>query len=424
MKGKRHLLIGLVFGIMIGWVFGYLRFPYLEKNVSFLLGFIASLIFVSLLLMISIVWNRRFLHGLLADKEGVGDTKSTPKPILIWMVLTGFVVLGSIVSSLIIYRQTNSFKLQIQNHDMEMQKMKALVEFVQKTNQEPLMSSILVEVGEELRRNPARTLTDATINRIAALSFSFQSYQSIEQDSLSKKRYSIERGKLLQALVLMNIDPRSFTQIKRSAVFAEADLRGADFKGLDLSGINLKEAHLKNADLSGAILRDANLGGASLWGANLNRANLSKANLRMADLRWAQLNEAILTLVKLESAILLNAQLIKADLNHANLQLVKSDGALFNEANLTNTDIINSSFVKANFSRANLSDSDLRGMDISQANLVGTQLNNAIVYKNWLEQLKEWQPIGGKELSKSYTVVGSSDTLKKSLFYLKKIEKN
>ena len=408
MKGKKHLLVGLVFGILIGWVFGFLRLPYIEKNTSFLLGFITSLIFISLLLMILTVWNTRFLHGLLANKEGAGDAKSTHIPILIWMVLTGVVVLGSIVSSLIIYRQNKSFKLQIQNHDNEMQKMKAVVELVHQTNQEPLMSSILEEVGEELRHNPARTLTNATINRIAALSFSFQSYQSIEQDSLSKKRYSIERGKLLQALVLMNIDSGSFTQIKRRAVFAEADLRGADFKGLDLSGINLKEAQLRDADLSGANLKGANLGGANLWGANLNRANLSNADLQLADLRWAKLNEATLTLANLNGVSLLNAQLIKADLNHASFRWAQSGGAMFNEANLTNVNLQGSNFTKANLSQADLSDSDLRAIELNEANLMSVRLNNAIVVENWLERLKEWQPIGEKELSKSYIVVGGT----------------
>jgi uncharacterized protein YjbI with pentapeptide repeats len=421
MKGKKYLLVGLVFGILIGWVFGFLRLPYIEKDTSFLLGFITSLIFISLLLMILSVWNIRFLHGLLANKEGAGDAKSTPMPILIWMVLSGVVVLGSIVSSLIIYRQNKSFKLQIQNHDSEMQKMKAMVELVQQTNQEPLMSSILEEVGEELRQNPARTLTNATIYRIAALSFSFQSYQSIEQDSLSKKRYSIERGKLLQALVLMNIDSSSFTQIKRSAVFAEADLRGADFKGLDLSGINLKEAQLKDADLSGANLKGANLGGANLWGANLNRANLSNADLQRADLRWAQLNEAILILANLNDVSLLNAQLRKADLDRASFRFIKSSGALFNEANLTNMDLTSNNFAKVNLSQANLSESDLRGINLSEANLVGVQLNNTRVDANWLEKLKEWRPIGGKELSKNYTVVaGGFDKVKNPVYQLKK----
>jgi uncharacterized protein YjbI with pentapeptide repeats len=331
------------------------------------------LIFISLLLMISTVWNIRFFHGLLANKEREEDTKSTHLPILIWMVLSGIVVLGSIMSSLTIYRQNKSFKLQIQNHDSEKQKMKAMVELVQKTNQEPLMSSILEEVGEELRRNPARTLTNATINRISALSFSFQSYQSIEQDSLSKKRYSTERGKLLQALILMNIDSRSFTQIKKSAVFAEADLRGVDFKGLDLSGINLKEAQLKDADLSGANLRGANLGGTNFWGANLNRANLSNADLQMADLSWAQLNEAILNSANLNGAYLLNAQLRKADLNHATLRFGQSSGALFNEANGANSDFFGNDCSKANFSQANLSDSELRGTILSEANLIGSR---------------------------------------------------
>ncbi len=421
MKGKKHLLVGLVFGILIGWVFGFLRLPYIEKNTSFLLGFIASLIFISLLLMILTVWNIRFLHTLFANKEVRVDANGTPKTILIWMVLTGVVVLGSIGSSLIIYRQNKSFKLQIQNHDSEMQKMKAMVELVQQTNQEPLMSSILEEVGEELRHNPARTLTNATINRIAALSFSFQSYQSIEQDSLSKKRYSIERGKLLQALVLMDIESSSFTQIKRSAVFAQADLRGADFKGLDLSGINLKEALLKDADLRGANLRGANLGGANLWGANLNRANLSNADLQLADLRWAKLNEATLALVNLNGVSLLNAQLRKADLNHASFRWAQSGGAMFNEANLTNVNLQGSNFTKANLSQADLSDSDLRAINLSEANLISVRLSNAIVVENWLEKLKEWQPIGEKELSKTYSVVGGAfDKNKRPAYQLRK----
>jgi uncharacterized protein YjbI with pentapeptide repeats len=424
MKGKKQLLVGLVFGILIGWILGFLRLPYIEKNTSFLLGFIASLLFISLLFLLLTVWNRRFLQELLSNKEGERDVQSTPKTILIWRVLTGVVVLGSIVSCLIIYRQNRSFKLQIQSHDNEMQKMKAVVELVQKTNQEPLMSSILKEVGEELSRNPARTLTDATINRIATLSSSFKSYQSIEQDSLSKKKYSAERGQLLRALVLMNIDSRSFTQIKLSVVFAEADLRGADLRGADLSGINLKDAYLKDVDLSRANLKEANLGGANLWGANLNQADLSNAYLQSADLTWAQLNEASLCSTNLNSASLLNAQLRKADLNHASFWWAQLGGTLFNEANLTNANLVSSNFTKANLSYAILSDSDMRGINLSEANLIGVQLSNARVFENWLEQLREWHPIVEKELSKSYIIVsGTFGKFKSPIHQLKKIEK-
>ncbi len=424
MKGKKQLLVGLVFGILMGWVFGFLRLPYIEKNTSFLLGFIASLIFISLLFLLLTVWNRRFLHGLFSNKEGERDAQSTPKTILIWMVLTGVVVLGSIVSSLIIYRQNKSFKLQIQNHDSEMQKMKATVELLQKTNQVPLMNNILEEVGEELKHNPARTLTDATINRIAGLSSFLKPYQFIEKDSLSKKKYSVERGQLLQALLLMNINPRSFTQIKRSVVFAEADLSGADLKGLDLSGINLKGAYLKDVDLSSINLKGANLYGANLWGANLNQANLSNADLQRADLSWAQLNEATLPKVNLNEAILLNAQLRKADLNHASFRFAQSSGALFNEANLTNVNLQGSNFTKANLSQADLSESELRPINFSEANLTGVQLNNAVVVENWLEKLKEWHPIGEKELSKSYIIEkGTFGKFNNPAPLLRKIEK-
>lgn len=423
MKGKKYLLAGLVFGLMLGWALGFLRLPYLEKNFSFLVGFIAALAFASLLFILLTAWNRNFLPGLPGKKTEAGSAANKRALTLIWIALSGVLVLGVVVSGFTIYRRIGSFKLQIQNQDKKLLELAAVLEFVKKQNQEPLIRSVLDDVGKELQRNPGRTLRDTTIARIAALSSFFKPYQYIEGDSLSESAYSPERGQLLQALILMQLDSGAFGRIKRKVLFAGADLRGADLKGLDLSGINFREANLKNADLSSANLSGADLGGANLWGANLNQANLGNADLKRADLRWAQMNKATLRLANLNGAKLANAQLKNADLFDASVQWAQSDGALFNEANLTSVNFLGTNLTKVNFHQANLVDADLRRIDLSEADLLGVRLNKALVDKDWGEKLKKWQPNGERELQESYIVVNDTfDKWKIPMFRLKKME--
>lgn len=408
MKGQKYLLIGLVFGVMIGWALGFLRLPYIEKNFSFLLGFTTALVFVSLILMVLFVWNKPFLDGLIGKKsETEGDSQSPRAYIFIRIMLMGALVLGGVM----VYRWNESFKLKIQNQDKKIQEMAVSVVAVQKNNLEPLLRNVLDDVGKELNLSLNRTLSDTTIARIAALSAAFKPYKYIKDDSLSKQVCSPERGQLLQSLVLMNIDTGAFARIKRNVSFDWADLRGADLKGLDLSGINLKKANLENADLSDANLKSANLGEVNLWGANLNRANLSQTDLKRADLRWAQLNEAALISANLNGANLINAQLRKANLNDATLQWTQLGGTLFNEASLISVDFVGSNFTKVNLSKADLRDSDLRKVNLSEAVLDGARLNKAIVDESWLEKLNEWRPTGANELRKNYKIV--NDTFNK-----------
>ena len=110
MQGKKYLLIGLVFGVIIGWVLGFLRLPYIEKNYSFLLGFIAALVFVSLLLLLLATRNKDFLHGLIGKKTAINTAHRTRTYTIVWTILVGIVVLGGVV----VYNNNRSLHLQIQ----------------------------------------------------------------------------------------------------------------------------------------------------------------------------------------------------------------------------------------------------------------------------------------------------------------------
>ncbi|HNM24269.1 MAG TPA: pentapeptide repeat-containing protein [Saprospiraceae bacterium] len=400
MKRKTHILLVLIFGVVIGWALGFLRLPHLANNCSFWVGFFTALTSTSLVLLLIYIWNSS-LFGIKSCAH-----------IFYKRVLVIVFIIGIIVIFLFIYNKFNKFIFQSQYQTKKIQEMSMLLESMTKqSNLAPLMKGILNDVWKELRHSPGRALGDTTIARIAALSLSFKPYRYFEADTLSGNEYSPERGQLLQALVLMDIDSGSFAQIKKNASFAGADLREADLKGRDLSGVNLKGANLKGVDMSGANLKKATLIGANLWGANLNQANLSQADMKRADMQWAQLNEAVLTKVNLKSSNLANAQLKKAKLNEIIAESAKAEGALLLGANFTKSNLVAVDFTRANLDQAILDYSDIRRICLSKSSIVEISLKKSVVDKDWIDKLNKWQPTGAEDLLNRYKI--ANDTFNK-----------
>jgi uncharacterized protein YjbI with pentapeptide repeats len=378
--------------LVLGWTLGFLRVPYLAPNELFGVGFGSALALVA-------------LYGLLFPAQ---RPSASPKS----RTWAGVVLAaGAIIVGVTLLKWLTNLQGALNERDKKIETMAGLLEFGQKNNPEPLLRSVLEDIGQELKSRPARTLSDTMITRIAALSYAFPSAPFIEHDTLSTRKSNPGRGQLLQALLLMNIHPGSFAKIKQQTIFDEADLRNADLKGLDLSGIQLRGAQLEQANLTGTNLQQANLEAASLWGARLNEANLNQINLKKADLRWAQLNHANLSRADLTGANLQQAQLRNTDAHAAVVQWALVGGALFNEANLSGVDFVGTQFTQTNLSRANMTYTDLRKTSFSEADLVEVRFNKAVVDKNWAESLDKWRPTGAQALLKKYNI--TTDTTNK-----------
>ena len=375
---------------------------------SFLLGFVACLVFLSLGLILSFVWNKHsFLIRLLVKNPTTKDSKNVAKTnVLIWILVPVIIVLGGLVSSFLIFKQNELSKSQTQYQNKRVEQREELLASIRTSSLVFLMRNILDKVDDELKNNPKRTLSDETIARIAALSYSFKPYRYLEGDSLSEKKYSPERGQLLLALSKMNIDSSSFDKIKSKAPFSSADLREADLIKANLRGADLRKANLNDADLRWANLNEADLRGANLRGANLRKANLRGADLNGTDMRWADLNGADLKRADLNGADLTSAKLRKADLSGSDFKWADLNGALLNEANLAGVD---------------LSGTDLRRANLNKANLSGVELFKvAVEEENWLEKLNEWRVTGAKEIQERYKIV--DDITGRSKYRLLKIE--
>jgi len=409
MKTIRTLLIGLILGSLIGWFLGFLRLPYIEKIPSFLLGFIACALFVLTILALLFAGKKHFSLVRLLGGESVQHNSKTGirSYIGIWIIVGALIMTGALLSSFLIYRQSQLIKTQLQQQNNKIQQQSELIESARKSSMVIVMNDILDKVDDELKNNPGGKLSDKTIaGIIEAFNYSFTPYRYLQGDSLSDNKLSPEKGQLLLLLCTKNLDPTSFDKIKRSAHFSGADLRKGDLHGVDLSGADLSGADLSNADLRGVSLKGADLWKTNLSGAHADQANFVGADLRRAVMSWAELNGAQMDSANLNGADLSNAQLRNADLHKSTLRAAKLDGALLNEANLQGVELIDASLNKANLTKANLTKADVNRAAFDKAIMTETELNKILnVDKDWFKKLDEWQITGATEIQKNYKVV-------------------
>jgi uncharacterized protein YjbI with pentapeptide repeats len=268
-------------------------FLFAAQNSSFLLGFAACFICATLLLILAFIWNQQPQSGRLpGNQPETTDTGYLNAPKAHFRTFaSAFIVLAGLLSIALIFRQNTLFNSRMQYERARITQQSELIESMRISNIVVLMNNVLDNVDDELKSNPDRKLSSETIARIASLSLAFRPYRILEGDSMSKRKYSPERGQLLLALAKMN-GSNSFDRIKLSTTFAGADLSGANLQGADLSDADLRGANLRDANLSSALMRKVNLTDANLWGADLHAADLREAILKRADLQWVDLHEA------------------------------------------------------------------------------------------------------------------------------------
>ncbi len=425
MKAKRNLLIGIILGAVIGWVSGFLRLPYIENNYSFLLGFIACFAIIVLVCYVVFLWNKKSsILRLIGKTNETQVSKITARKYnIIWMLLIFFLATGGMISNVYMHKQNALLITQIQDQNKNIKELSEMIESAGAGNLTSFMNMMLDEVDHALKTNPGVVLSDTIIEKIAALSLSFKPYKYFEGDSISEKKMSPERGQLLLALLLMDIDSVSFSKIKSNVTFSGANLNGVDLKGADLSNADLKGAHFKETNLSGTNFNHADLSDAELYAANLDSANFSGADLKRSDLRWAQLNDAELSRADMNGAQMASAQFINANLYKAKIQFADLTGAILHKANLSGVDLMGTGLTKANLSEADLSNTDLRMIKPDEAILNGAEFNKAIVDSTWMKNLNIWRLIGINEIRDNYKIINdTADQWKKPIYRLKKID--
>ena len=280
-----------------------------------------------------------------------------------------------------------------------------MMESIRKTGHTDMMAHMLNRIDEDLNEDNARSLSDETISRIAALCYAFQPTPKATVDSAASSSASPERGQLLLMLTRMKMDPASFKKVLLLASFSGAVLREADLRNLDLSYAELNGADFQNAKLEGAKFIKANLRAANFRGADLHEAVFTSADMKRANLSWADLNDADLSKADLNGVNLTSAQLRRADLRESLIQWAELNNAFLDSADLSGADLRGSVMIRSHLVGANFTGANLRETVLTEANFTGALLDSATVEEeNWITLQEEKLVKGTEEIRGRYKV--------------------
>ena len=399
--------------------------PYILAHLSFVYGFLSCLVLFSLL---SVVFF--FIKSSSYKQIGISNVSFLT-------IAVSSMAFGIFAMVIVAKQSQNSARAdQIQLTKLELASERTYA--IENANLMTQFLAVAKEANQELERNRQKNISDKYITRFAELSAAVKPLRNFEGDSLSVKRFSLERGQMLLTLIKMEMDSVTFAKVKSKVTFASAQLEGFELPNVDLSGADLSGANLKDANLENAELSKINLREACLWGAKLNGSHLREADLVRSNLDWAGLNRSNMSGAKLDGSTLRNAKikdsnLVEVSLQWANLEAVVMTGTDFESALL-----IGSDFYKGNVSGANMmytslrstkwEDADLSNVNLKNGvfgnallkntNLEGTQLDSVLVRgKDWFEKIETWHSGGADIIKRSYTLERDRNT---DFYFLRK----
>jgi len=401
---KVYVLISIILAAISGWGLGYIRLPYIEKEYSFGVGVLTAIAIISLTTL---------LTYLLKTKKSTSSSKYSKNSF--WLILV-CITTGIVCIFLYQKNHTQQNKIETQGNLIAAQS-EAIIGLEQR-NLMALVATVISAADLELAQSSTRSVSQATIDRIADLSHSLKPYRQVTKDSIVSRKLSKERGQLLLSLAKMNINSASFAQIKKLATFEYADLRDAHLANMDLSGINLSRANLEGAKLYMTRLDSANLFKTIFLKAQFTSCSLIGAHLDEATLDWANMSNSNLTRATLKGTSIRNTNLRAAIIVDAFLKYADLTGSVLNESNCSR-----SIFHIVNFSQVNFSDAVLTDINMIRANLSDATFTQATVSKDWYAMLDAWET-GGIDQIKSTYKVARKPTLVDSIPVYKLVSKN
>jgi len=396
---KLMRVFGLFLIALLGWAFGYIKFPYVEENYSFWIGFMACAGVLVLFWFLSKIWKNIPAAKIYQIEKGKSKLSFTKVGVFLSAIFIAAIILGAFF-----FIQNQHFKQQIASLEYKTSQQSRDLEIVKEHQKMSLLFGLLEKIDSSRKDGVAANLSDDLINTITTLSYSFKNHREFDRDSKEGKSLSFERGQLLLALVATKMDSISWRKIKENVSFWGADLSHANLEGKDLSGIDLRKANLQQANLQGINLNNSNLNGANLARCNLDNSKLFQAIFHNSNLNWAKINNAEMSFSKLDSSNLSSATIIKSNLSHSTMYKTNFNYALLNQSDLTGCLIEEASLVRTNFSNAILTNISIRFSNLNDA-----IMNGAMVNLNWFEQLNLDSTMYVKDIHKGYKIVKSND---------------
>lgn len=405
-----HILL-LFLCMLLGWVLGYMKMPYIDQNNAFWIGVVGCLGLIGFMISIFRIWK------VNKDTNPVETAHSSLTGSLIKSLtnsnfLVSIIIIALICACLFSYNHNRKINVELKQTQAALEDLKSNTNIEQQRINISLLSDLISDLDSNQNYIHDTPTMNHMVERIVSLSSSFKINRVWDFANKVNVNLSEERGLLLLALLKTKMDSTFFNKIKANVSFYGADLRNADLHGLDLSGIDLKYANLEFANLQGVNLNNANLNGANLMGVNLNKATLVGANLISTTMNWVKANEVDFHKAKLDSALFSNATAIHSRFTNASMIHTVASNSLFNESDFDYCVLMYTNVSNANFSKAIMTHAELYFLDLNN-----TIIKDAIIRKNWKELLLAEKNTGVETLLETYQIICDSTSIKDSTFY-------
>ncbi len=257
-----------------------------------------------------------------------------------------FLVLTTIVPTLLIFLQVYYLKnsnqlIRSQNNRLDQQT------YLQEASRRSFMIGVLDEIMKDINKK-GTTVYKTDFARLNAISKNLKPYRYLDNDHLTNKPSSPERGYLVLSLIE--------SELKLSAKLKESHgpiLSAIDFDYAELRDINLKRKEINNLTIKHGILD----------GSDLTKANFAGCTFENSSFLNTRFNSSDILRTTFENSTLKNT-------NFSNAFIQKCS---FNNTVLENT---------------NFSNTDVRNVSFKGAKLINTNFNNTEVSPNWMKKMK------------------------------------
>lgn len=181
---------------------------------------------------------------------------------------TLFILLGAIIGSVFIKNQNELIEVQnglISKEIIRLDQQTYLQEAERRSTLVFLFSNIMdlldKELKEDYNNDNIRNISPQLAGRIISLSQRLQPYKFLENDSLSSRAYSPERGQLLINLLKSDLSQNTLDELTKEGNFTSSNFSGVTFSNItvndiDLSGSRFDKTEFKNVNFKSAMFND------------------------------------------------------------------------------------------------------------------------------------------------------------------------
>lgn len=330
----------------MGWFLGYLKAPHFEDTKMFWIGFAACMFLVACILILDYLYNSKTAGASRKRKLRLG-------------FLSMIVLLAASLPGIITSRIDSNLRNQLETEQDRRKMEEAKRVSAQMTSYMDGLGALLARIDKDMSISSARSLSDTTIDLVVAFNDQLKPYHIVTKDSITKEKYSPEKGQLLLQLAHRRIDSLSFAQIKSRTSFSSTYLPNANLDSTDLSGIDLSGSYMPECSFNFATLKYTTIYSADLQASSFTNTKLEKCNFNRCNLEMSQFNRcpikhttfvaSNISFVDIYGCNMDSCSLILAKLKHGLVQNVKMQ-----ECNLEWVDLTNCTFISVNFFQGSL----------------------------------------------------------------------